>query len=119
MASESDQPPGHAVAAPTKKSNPSTRPSEPKPLPRFNVVLLDDDDHTYDYVIEMMMKVFTYPSERGMQIARTVDGEKRAIVYTAHKELAELKRDQILGYGADPRMDTSHRSMRALIEPVD
>ncbi len=27
-------------------------------VPLFNVVLLDDDDHTYDYVIEMLRKLF-------------------------------------------------------------
>ena len=26
--------------------------------PLFHVVLLDDDDHTYDYVIEMLQKLF-------------------------------------------------------------
>jgi ATP-dependent Clp protease adaptor protein ClpS len=119
MATEPDQESAQAVATPTTKPKPTPRVEPPKLLPRFNVVLLDDDDHTYDYVIEMMLKVFAYPTERGVQIAKTVDGDKRAIVYTAHKELAELKRDQILGYGADPRMESSHRSMRAVIEPAD
>lgn len=96
----------------------SARP-KPKPLPMFHVVLLDDDEHTYEYVIEMMQKVFSYPIEKGFEIARTVDSEGRVIVMTTHKEMAELKRDQILAYGADPRMSAvSKGSMKAVIEPA-
>ena len=28
--------------------------------PLFNVVLLDDNEHTYDYVIEMLQKLFLH-----------------------------------------------------------
>ena len=31
---------------------------EERLTPLFNVVLLDDDDHTYDYVIEMLGRLF-------------------------------------------------------------
>ncbi len=27
--------------------------------PQYNVVLLDDNDHTYEYVIEMLMEIWT------------------------------------------------------------
>lgn len=109
---------GGALAIPVKRRRRRARRKPTKPLPPYNVVLIDDDAHTYEYVIEMMAKVFAYARERGMQIAKTVDGEKRAIVYTAHKELAELKRDLILGYGADWRMEESRGSMRAVVEPA-
>ena len=29
-----------------------------RPQPRFHVVLWDDDDHTYDYVMRMMRELF-------------------------------------------------------------
>ena len=29
-----------------------------KQIPRYHVVLLDDADHTYDYVVEMLMALF-------------------------------------------------------------
>jgi ATP-dependent Clp protease adaptor protein ClpS len=88
-------------------------------LPPFNVVLLDDDDHTYDYVITMLRRVFGHPEPRGYQLARQVDAHGRAIVMTTHRELAELKRDQILGFGADPRIASCAGSMKAVIEPAD
>ena len=31
--------------------------------PLYNVVLLDDDDHTYEYVIEMLQKLFMMSEE--------------------------------------------------------
>jgi len=34
-------------------------------LPPYNVILLDDDDHSYEYVILMLKKVFGYPIEKG------------------------------------------------------
>ena len=110
--------PSVAVAEPQTKSKPSKRPV-PKRLPAFNVVLLDDNDHSYDYVIEMLALVFTYPVEKAFQMAEEVDKSGRVIVFTTHKELAELKRDQILGYGADPRLSRSRGSMSAVIEPAE
>ena len=92
---------------------------KPAPLPRFNVVLMDDDDHTYDYVIEMLRGVFGHPTERGFQLAQQVDEHGRAIVLTTHKELAELKRDQIMAYGSDFRIAACKGSMSATIEPAE
>jgi ATP-dependent Clp protease adaptor protein ClpS len=92
---------------------------KPAPLPRFHVVLLDDDDHTYDYVIEMLRGVFGHPAERGFQLAQQVDEHGRAIVLTTHKELAELKRDQIMAYGSDFRIAACKGSMSATIEPAE
>jgi ATP-dependent Clp protease adaptor protein ClpS len=88
-----------------------------KILPPFNVVLLDDDDHTYAYVIEMLRTLFGTQEERAWQLANEVNGSGRAIVCTTSKERAELKRDQIHAYGPDPRMKTSAGSMSSVIEP--
>jgi ATP-dependent Clp protease adaptor protein ClpS len=82
------------------------------------VVLLDDQEHTDTYVIRMMQELFNAPGEKAMQIAEMVDAHGRAVVFTAHKELAELKRDQILGYGRDPQVSACKGSMGAVIEPT-
>jgi len=86
--------------------------------PLFHVVLLDDDDHTYDYVIEMLGKIFLLPVEVAFHHAVEVDTTGRTIVMTCEREQAELGRDQIHSYGADPRMPKSKGSMRAVIEPA-
>ncbi|MDB5294930.1 MAG: hypothetical protein JWO31_913 [Phycisphaerales bacterium] len=104
--------------APKRKPRSQTK-HETKQLPPYNVVLLDDDDHTYEYVIEMLGKVFAHPVERAMQMAKEVDSSGRVIVLTTHKERAEFKRDQVLGFGPDARIAACTQSMKAVIEPAE
>jgi ATP-dependent Clp protease adaptor protein ClpS len=92
---------------------------KPKRQPRYNVILWNDDDHTYAYVIVMLMELFGYPPEKGYQMAKTVDGEGRVIVITTTKEHAELKRDQIHAYGKDGEIEQCKGSMWATIEPIE
>jgi ATP-dependent Clp protease adaptor protein ClpS len=109
------------IASETPAKKPATRTNtrrKPNQLPPFNVVLMNDNDHTYDYVIQMLRSVFGYPEERGYQLAKVVDEAGRAIVLTTHKELAELKREQIQSFGTDHRISTCKGSMSAIIEPA-
>jgi len=105
-----------AVLTSTKvRTQPQPRPK----LPRlWNVVLVDDDDHTYEYVIEMMQVLFGHSLERAFEIAKTVDKQGRAICLTTHRELGELKIEQIGGFGRDPYMKKSSGPMNALLEPA-
>ena len=73
-----------------------------KRQPPYNVVLLNDDDHSFDYVIAMMQQIFGYPREKGYQLAYKVHTDGRVIVLTTTMEHAELKRDQIHAFGPDP-----------------
>jgi ATP-dependent Clp protease adaptor protein ClpS len=108
-------------------SEPLTLPAIPRPKaeektkrqPPYNVVLLDDDDHTYEYVIGMLQQLFGYPREKGYQMAREVDSTGRVIVLTTSKEHAELKQDQIHAFGPDPYSSRECKgSMTAIIEPA-
>ncbi len=87
--------------------------------PPYHVVLINDDDHTYDYVIRMLKELFGYPDEKGFQLAREVDTQGRVIVCTTSLERAELKRDQIHAYGPDPLIERCQGSMSATIEPAE
>jgi len=84
--------------------------------PRYHVVLLNDDDHSFEYVIHLCQTLFGHPVEQGRSIAKQVDGEGRSIVWTGALELAELKRDQIHAFGADPRVPECQGSMSAELE---
>lgn len=95
-----------------KKSN------EEQLIPLYNVVLLDDDQHTYDYVIEMLQKLFAMSTQQAFEHACEVDGTGRTIVITCELAAAEFGRDQIHAYGADWRMPKSKGSMSAIIEPA-
>lgn len=105
-----------AQAKPEVKPRPTTK---PRHAPRYNVVLLDDNNHTYDYVIEMLGKVFAYPENKAFKMAEEVDTTGRVIVFTGMLEQAEFRRDQIHAYGADFRLSRSKGSMSATIEPLD
>lgn len=88
----------------------------PKRQPRYHVVLWNDDDHTYQYVIAMLRQLFGHPPERGLTLAKQVDQQGRVIVLTTTKEHAELKRDQIHAFGADKLLARSKGSMTSTIE---
>jgi ATP-dependent Clp protease adaptor protein ClpS len=100
-----------AVAQPKKKPK-----GKPRRQPRYNVILWNDDDHSYDYVIEMMQKLFGHEKEKGYLIAKEVDKSGKAICLTTTLEHAELKRDQIHAYGPDKHIDRCKGSMSATIE---
>jgi ATP-dependent Clp protease adaptor protein ClpS len=89
-----------------------------KRQPPYNVILLNDDDHTYTYVIHMLQVLFGHPQEKGYQMAKEVDTTGRVIVLTTTMEHAELKRDQIHAFGPDPDLKRCKGSMSAMIEPA-
>lgn len=89
-----------------------------KQPPLYRVVLLDDDDHTYDYVIEMLQKIFIFSGEQALRHAQEVDAQGRTTLITCELPEAEFGRDQIHGYGRDWRMERSKGSMSAVVEPV-
>ncbi len=90
-----------------------------KKQPRYNVVLWDDDDHTYDYVIRMMRRLFGYNMTQALGIAEQVDAGGRAICLTTTMEHAELKRDQIHAFGRDYNSRNCEGAMSASIEPIE
>lgn len=107
------------IAPPETRPAPAPRPSPQADQPRrWNVVLLDDDDHTYDYVIRMLRTVFFISEQRAYELAITVDTQGRAICLTTHKEHAEFKREQIRAFGADPLIAACAGAMSAIIEPA-
>jgi ATP-dependent Clp protease adaptor protein ClpS len=85
-------------------------------IPVYNVVLLDDDDHTYDYVIEMLQKIFIFSQNQALRHAEEVDSSGRTALITCELPQAEFSRDQIHAYGPDWRLDRSKGSMSAVIE---
>jgi ATP-dependent Clp protease adaptor protein ClpS len=87
-------------------------------MPPYNVVLLDDDDHSFEYVIHMLKTLFGYPVEKGYRMAIEVDTAGRVVVVTTNLEQAELKRDQIHAFGPDPLIPRCKGSMSATVEPA-
>lgn len=87
-------------------------------VPLYRVVLLDDNDHTYDYVIEMLQKIFIFSLEQAYRHAEEVDRAGRTVLITCELPEAEFARDQIHAYGPDWRLARSKGSMSAILEPA-
>jgi ATP-dependent Clp protease adaptor protein ClpS len=91
--------------------------ARPRRQPRYHVVLWDDNDHSYEYVMDMMRTLFGHSMEKSYQIAKEVDARGFAVCLTTSKEHAELKRDQIHAFGKDTLIVRCAGSMTASIEP--
>jgi ATP-dependent Clp protease adaptor protein ClpS len=98
-------------------------PAPAKPLPKraplYHVILHDDDQHTYNYVIAMLVQLFGKTQQDAFRHACEVDQTGVTIVETTTLERAELKRDQIRAFGRDPLLPKSSGSMAATIEPAE
>lgn len=93
--------------------------TETRRLPPYNVVILNDEEHTFDYVIDLLCKVFRHSKATSEELTWRIHNEGRAVVYTTHKEKAELKREQVLSWGPDPRMSISKGPLACYIEPAN
>ncbi len=103
-----------------RKSVPrSVRRPDVRRQPPYHVILLDDDHHTYAYVIEMLGRLFGHSRPQAYLMALEVDRTGRVVVDTTTKERAEFKRDQIHAYGRDWRLEHCQGSMSATIEPAE
>jgi ATP-dependent Clp protease adaptor protein ClpS len=84
--------------------------------PRFHLVLMDDDEHSYAYVVDLLGHVLGYGPEKAFALACVVDSTGRAIVETADHECVLSHQRQIHAFGPDPRIPRCHGSTSAIIE---
>jgi len=108
---------------PVRMSKPSVSPEtevieRDQSVPLYRVVLLDDNDHTYDYVIEMLQRIFIFSLDQAYRHAEEVDRRGRTVLITCELAEAEFARDQIHAYGRDWRLERSQGAMSAVVEPA-
>ena len=84
----------------------------------YHVIILNDDEHTYDYVVEMLQSVFGFSLATAMAHTLEADTTGSSIVMTSSLQEAERKRDAVHAYGPDWRMPSSRGSVAALVEPA-
>src|SRR5262245_58852982 len=63
--------------------------------PPYNVVLLNDDDHSMEFVVMVLAKVFGDQLEKCVQLMLNAHTTGRSIIWSGSKEVAELKVEQI------------------------
>lgn len=91
------------TAEPPVQAPPKTAPAKPRPRtqPPYAVIIENDDEHTMDYVIEVLQKVFGKPLEDALLLTLEAHEAGEAQVWSGSLEVAELKRDQVRGFGPD------------------
>ncbi len=72
-----------------------------KKQPPYAVIIENDDLHTFMYVIEVLQTVCGYGQQKAIMLTSQVHFSGKAVVWSGTMELAELKRDQIRGFGTD------------------
>ncbi len=92
---------------------------EATPGPRFHVVLMNDDTHSYAYVVKLLKREFGLPFFRAFALAHTIDVDGWAVVYTGTRESAEIKRVRVLAAGPDPSQPASTGPLRVEVEEAD
>lgn len=106
------------VAAPVKRKKKRTN-KRPRVQPPYAVIVLNDDLHSFPYVIETFQKVFGYSAEKATMFAMVIHFAGRALVWSGTRELAELKLEQIRGAGPDIYASTRVEfPLGAYIEPL-
>ncbi len=86
--------------------------------PLYHVIILNDEEHTFEYVIEMLQAIFKIPYATAFAHTAEADSTGSSIVLTTTLADAEHKRDQVHAYGPDWRLPHSRGSVAALVEPA-
>jgi ATP-dependent Clp protease adaptor protein ClpS len=64
-------------------------------VPPYHVILLNDDHHSMQFVVEVLCKALGCNAERAVEYMLEAHTSGRAVVWTGPKEVAELKAEQI------------------------
>lgn len=80
------------------------------------VVLYNDEEHTYDYVVEMLTHASRLSRENAFRCAVEVDLTGRTIVHYGTREACAGVVARIAAYGPDHRLPQSMTSMNAEVQ---
>jgi ATP-dependent Clp protease adaptor protein ClpS len=107
------------LPAPREHTFAKRAPPVAKREPNYHVIIWNDNEHSPQYVIEMLTRLFHHSAAQAYDITWRIDRLGKAVAATCHRELAELKRELIENYGADSSLpDAQPVSMRATLEPA-
>jgi len=82
----------------------------------FKVVLFNDEEHTYDYVVEMLTHVCQLSKQNAFRCAVEVDLTGRTVVRYGTRSQCESTCSKIRDYGPDHRLPQSMGSMNAEVQ---
>ena len=79
----------------------ATKPAEEiktRRVPPYNVILENDDFHSFEFVIGVLQKALGYNEQRAFLLTEEAHTSGRAVVWTGSKEVAELKLEQMQSF---------------------
>lgn len=88
-------------------------------LPPYHVILLNDDDHSFEFVVHVLRQVFGYELEKAYTLTMEAHQQGRAVVWTGSKEVAELRVEQITTFHETRQFDNRKLGpLGCVIEPA-
>lgn len=100
----------------TKTNKKNQTEEESVNYPKYVLILLNDDNHTYDYVVRMLVKLLKIDEKKAFSHASEVDKTGQSILICGTLEYLEFKKEQIENHGPDPLSRGSKTSMSCKIE---
>ena len=101
-----------------KKTTSKQHQTAEKYEPLYNVVLLDDNAHSYPYVIEMLQTILGCPQSWAFEMTLEVDTTGWVVLDITGLEEARSLQQRVHSYGADWRIPGCKGSMTAIVEPA-
>lgn len=80
------------------------------------VLLYNDEEHTYDYVVEMLAHACGLSREKAFRCAVEVDLTGRTIVHFGTRPACKAVAEKITAYGPDHRLPQSMSSMKCEVQ---
>lgn len=88
--------------------------------PPYAVILHNDDFNGMDFVVAVLQKVFAYSLEKCFRHMEEAHETGRSVVWIGALELAELKAEQIISCGPDPRVPSEKAfPLGVTVEPTE
>jgi len=93
--------------------------TRPRLLPPYNLILENDDYHSFEFVVVVLCKALGYEIEKAYQYTKEAHETGQAIVWTGAKEVAELKLEQMQTFHEVRESDGAKLGpLRCRIEPA-
>jgi ATP-dependent Clp protease adaptor protein ClpS len=83
------------IVQPKPKTRDTTR---SKRIPPYNVLIVNDEFHSCEWVVEVLIKSLGCSPEKAAQYMWQAHTAGQSVVWTGPKEVAELKHDQIRSF---------------------
>lgn len=69
-----------------KSAKPESTKPKPKRQPRYVVIIVNDDKHTFDYVIEVLAKVYNKSLQEAFKLTTEIHNSGRSQVWVGTRE---------------------------------